>query len=60
MFKIPIIATDTSYCFFSKHLELARLIGQIALVIWDDAPMMHRHVFEIVDYTFRDIWGNQH
>jgi len=26
MFKIPINATDTSYCLFSKHSKLAELI----------------------------------
>ena len=59
MFKISINATDTSYCFFSKHLELAELIRQTSLVIWDEAPMMHRHIFETVDRTFRDICGKK-
>jgi len=59
MFKIPINVTDTSYCFVSKHSELAELIGQTSLVIWDEAPMTHRHVFETVDRTLRDICGDE-
>ena len=53
MFKIPINVTDTSYCFLSKHSELAELICQTSLVIWDEAPIMHHHVFETVDRTFK-------
>jgi len=49
MFKILINATNTSYCFFPKHSELAELIRQTSLVIWDEVPMTHRHVFEMVD-----------
>jgi len=60
MFKIPINATDTSYCFFPKNSKLAELMRQSSLVIWDEAPMTHRHVFETVDRTFRDICANQH
>jgi len=48
MFKIPINATDASYCFLSKHSELVELIRQTSFVIWDEVPMTHRHVFETV------------
>jgi hypothetical protein len=34
---------------------LADLIRQTSLVIWDEAPMQHRHIVETVDRTFRDV-----
>ncbi|KAF7839037.1 DNA helicase PIF1, ATP-dependent [Senna tora] len=37
--------------------DLAKLIRRSTIIIWDEAPMMHRYVFESVDRTFRDITG---
>jgi ATP-dependent DNA helicase PIF1 len=31
---------------------------QTVLVIWDEAPMVHRHMMEAVDRTFQDILGS--
>jgi hypothetical protein len=31
------------------------LIQKTDLVIWDEAPMQHKHVMETVDHTFRDL-----
>jgi len=36
---------------------LAGLILRTSLVIWDEAPMSHRHCFEALDRSFRDILG---
>jgi hypothetical protein len=33
------------------------LVRAADLIVWDEAPMMHKHVFEAVDRTFRDIMG---
>lgn len=38
-----------------QNTYLAELICNPNLVIWDEAPMTHRFVFEAVDRTFRDI-----
>ncbi|XP_074346810.1 uncharacterized protein LOC141685613 [Apium graveolens] len=35
--------------------DIAELIQQTDLIIWDEAPMQHRHVFESVDRSLRDI-----
>ncbi|GKE21707.1 replication factor A protein 1, partial [Tanacetum coccineum] len=35
--------------------DLADLIRAADLIIWDEAPLQHRHAFEAVDRTFRDI-----
>ena len=54
-FKIPIKIEPTSTCNVPAESEHAHLIRAAELVIWDEAVMQHRHVFEAVDRTFRDI-----
>ncbi|XP_059295623.1 uncharacterized protein LOC132048957 [Lycium ferocissimum] len=39
----------------SSGSPLAKLIVKAKLVIWDEAPMMHRYCFEALDRTLRDI-----
>jgi len=34
---------------------LASLLQVARLIIWDEAPMLHRHAFEAVDRTLRDL-----
>jgi len=34
---------------------LASLLKVARLIIWDEAPMTHRHVFEAVDRILRDL-----
>ncbi|OWZ13141.1 LOW QUALITY PROTEIN: Helitron helicase [Phytophthora megakarya] len=38
--------------------QLKELIEKASLFIWDEAPMAHRHAFEAVDRTLRDIMHN--
>ena len=54
-FKIPINIHETSTCQFSKDSFLAALIRLADLIIWDEAPMQHRHIHEAVDHTFQDV-----
>src|SRR5271156_6793793 len=54
-FKIPISIHETSLCAIKRNSDLAELICLTDLVIWDEAPMQHRHIHEAVDRTFRDI-----
>jgi hypothetical protein len=54
-FKIPIKLTKDSTLDISYQSELAELIRQTELFIWDEAPMAHRFAFEAVDRTFRDL-----
>ena len=58
-FKIPIKIHETSTCSISKNSNLAELIQQTDLVIWDEAPMQHRHIHEAVDRTFCDIRNSE-
>ena len=57
-FKVPIEIYKFSSCSIKKNSELADLICQADLVIWDKAPMQHRHIYEAVNRTFQDIWGS--
>lgn len=54
-FCIPININEDSTCNINQGSPLAELIVKAKLIIWDEAPMMHRHCFEAVDKTFRDI-----
>src|SRR5271155_3649723 len=59
-FKIPINIDESSVCRIKKDSDLGELIHLIDLVIWDEAPMQHRHIHEAVDPTFRDIRDCEH
>jgi hypothetical protein len=49
-FKIPVQGLNsTSTCYISKDSELAAFLQAAALMVWDEAVMMHRHVFEAVN-----------
>jgi hypothetical protein len=54
-FKIPIEIHESSTCAIPRNSNLAELICSTDLVIWDEAPMQHRHIHEAVDRTFQDI-----
>ena len=53
--KIPIPSNETTHCSIPKNSQLAKLICETDLVIWDEAPMQHRHIMETVDHSFRDL-----
>lgn len=54
-FKIPIRVDQFTTCNIPRQSPEAQLIRRSALIIWDEAPMTHRYVFEAVDRTLRDI-----
>ncbi|XP_035838923.1 uncharacterized protein LOC118486528 [Helianthus annuus] len=57
-FKIPFELDKDSCCLIDVGTDLAGLINDVALIIWDEAPLQHRYAFEAVDRTFRDICRN--
>ncbi|XP_028096566.1 ATP-dependent DNA helicase PIF1-like [Camellia sinensis] len=57
-FKIPLDPDNSSCCSINQGTDVARLIQEASLIIWDEAPMVSHHAFEAVDYTFRDILKN--
>ncbi len=55
-FKIPVQGLNiTSTCYISRDFELATLLQAAALIVWDEAVMMHKHVFEAVNRSLQDI-----
>jgi hypothetical protein len=53
--KIPIALDRTSFCYIRKQDDLATLIRQTKLILWDEAPMTNKFAFEVVDRTLRDL-----
>ncbi|XP_078436724.1 uncharacterized protein LOC144707477 isoform X1 [Wolffia australiana] len=54
-FKIPIPVTHVSTCGFSPDSMIGRQILSASIIIVDEAPMMHRHVYETLDRSIRDL-----
>ncbi|XP_019096484.1 PREDICTED: uncharacterized protein LOC104767969 [Camelina sativa] len=57
-FGIPIHPDETTYCSIDPRSELAELIKEISLIIWDEAHMMSRYCFESLDRSLCDIICN--
>jgi hypothetical protein len=54
-FKIPIDLHDDSTCNITQQMKVAELVRKADLIIWDEAPMMHRRAFEAVHRTLCDL-----
>ena len=57
-FKAPLAVDATSTCAISAQSPLADHIRRTALIVWDEAPMAHRHHLEAFDRTLRDVTGS--
>ncbi|XP_076038876.1 uncharacterized protein LOC143024047 [Oratosquilla oratoria] len=59
MFKIPLMEYDeTRACSINKNTELARLLQQTQLIVWDEVVMANKNMLTAVDITLRDIMDN--
>ncbi|CAN1186335.1 ATP-dependent DNA helicase PIF1 [Linum perenne] len=54
-FHIPIDIHSTSTCHIAQDGDLAELLRNTSLIIWDEAPMTHKYCMESLDRTLRDI-----
>ncbi|KAI3801999.1 hypothetical protein L1987_30120 [Smallanthus sonchifolius] len=54
-FLIPLNLTEDSLCHIKPQSDVACLLKKTKLIIWDEAPMIHKHAFEALDRTLRDI-----
>ncbi|XP_048498185.1 uncharacterized protein LOC125496699 [Beta vulgaris subsp. vulgaris] len=55
-FGIPLNVTENSICVgIRPGSYLADLLIKTKLIIWDEAPMMHKYCFEALDRSLRDI-----
>jgi hypothetical protein len=57
-FKIPIAGLcGSSVCYLPLNSPQAALIRAARLIVWDEAPMAHKHVFEAVNCTLQHVMG---
>ncbi|CAN7132097.1 unnamed protein product, partial [Brassica rapa subsp. narinosa] len=54
-FNIPLKLSEDKLCNIKPGTMLAELIEKTDLIIWDKAPMTHKHAFEALDKTLKDI-----
>ncbi|XP_022024110.1 uncharacterized protein LOC110924409 [Helianthus annuus] len=53
---IPINLTEDSMCHIKPNSDIANLLKETQLIIWDEAPMVHKHAFEALDRTMSDVF----
>jgi len=54
-FNVPIQINEASNCMFDKESDKAAMFRRAKVIIWDEAPMMHRWCFEAFDQTMYDV-----
>ena len=54
---MPFNLSKHSTCNIFLQTDEAKLIQDTELILWDECPMMHRHAFEALDRSLRDIMG---
>ncbi|XP_076939710.1 uncharacterized protein LOC143608586 [Bidens hawaiensis] len=54
-FLIPINLTEDSICLVKGNTDVYELLKKTSLIIWDEAPMIHKHAFEALDRTLNDV-----
>ncbi|XP_057717893.1 uncharacterized protein LOC130932562 [Arachis stenosperma] len=54
-FKISLSVNQDSICNIRQGTPLARLISSVKLVIWDEAPMLNKFCFEVLDKCLKDV-----
>ncbi|XP_020881833.1 ATP-dependent DNA helicase PIF1-like [Arabidopsis lyrata subsp. lyrata] len=57
-FGIPIHPDDFTTCHIVPNSDLANMLKEASLIIWDEAPMMSRYCFESLDRSLNDVIGN--
>ncbi|GJZ33286.1 ATP-dependent DNA helicase PIF1-like protein [Tanacetum coccineum] len=56
-FVIPLELIENNTCGIKQNTQLAELMQEVQLIIWDEAPMTQRYAFEALDTMLRDILG---
>ena len=58
-FKAPLSPEKDSLCSIDCQSTLAELIRLAKIIVIDEAPMLHRYLFEALDRTLKDIIGSK-
>ncbi|XP_031258530.1 ATP-dependent DNA helicase PIF1-like [Pistacia vera] len=59
-FQIPLDISEESTCYIKKGTQLAKLLVQTTLIIWDEAPMANKYCFEALNKTLKDILSKKY
>lgn len=54
-FGIPINPNESTTCNMERGSDLAELVKEAKLIIWDEVSMMSKYCFETLDRSFKDI-----
>ena len=54
-FKLPFDLHEDSTYSITHGFDLTSFLQIASLIIWDEAPMIYQHAFEIVDRTLKDL-----
>ncbi|XP_022862536.1 uncharacterized protein LOC111382728 [Olea europaea var. sylvestris] len=54
-FKIPLQTSPDMRCSVSKQSALGELLKMTELIVWDEAPMVNKYAFEVLDKMLKDI-----
>jgi len=54
-FHIPFTVDECSTCTIDPGSPFGLLILRAKLIIWNEAPMMHKHCFKAVERSLRDV-----
>jgi len=59
-FKLPLnlIHAETPLCNISKQSNMAQVLRDCKLIVWDESTMAHKGGFEALSITLKDIRGN--
>ncbi|XP_045791492.1 ATP-dependent DNA helicase pif1-like [Trifolium pratense] len=57
-FGLPLVLTKESCCKINKGSDKAKLLIVTSLIIWDEAPMIHKWAFEEFERTLQDIMSD--
>ena len=57
-FKLPITPCQNSMYNISPRDMNGRLLEAGDILVWDEAPMSHRYLFEALDHSHRDLMRN--
>ncbi|XP_022008282.1 ATP-dependent DNA helicase RRM3-like [Helianthus annuus] len=55
--SIPLNLTEDSVCNIKPESDPSKLLHETKLIIWDEAPMVHKHAFEALDRTMNDVFN---
>ncbi|XP_072058211.1 uncharacterized protein [Arachis hypogaea] len=59
-FKVPLSVNQDSICNIRQGTPLAHLISSAKLIIWDEAPMLNKFCFEVLDKCLKDVLRFDH